>query len=86
MERPDVEQVLDLLANNHEHGWDLHREDNCHIWIRCNKAAKPPHARINKQTGTVQALGKTRFMLGGVDIGYIVSCEDFIRLVTKKDE
>jgi len=85
MNRKDVEAMLDLLASNHNEGWDFYKETDCHIFIHNKKFKKPPHCRIRKDNGMLECLNGIKFYLNGTNTGlWRMPCEEFVKFVTGK--
>ena len=82
MELPEVEDVLDVLAGNHSNGWELHKIDSVHIFIRNSNFKGGPHVRIRRDNGDLDCLGGITFRYGVENvIGRSMPCGDFVKLV-----
>ena len=87
MERPDVEEMLDILAENHEEQWSYHKEDECYIYIYNKKFKGKPHIRIRKDTGMLECLDGIKFYKDGKKTGlWRMTCEEFVKLVRGKKD
>jgi hypothetical protein len=85
MERQEVEQLLDILAEHWDEGWTYHSENDIHIFLHNAKFKKPPHMRIRRDNGIIECLNGITFRYGPDNvIGWRMPCQDFIDLVTKR--
>jgi len=75
---PEINEILNALANSHMYGWDFHHEDDCHIFIK-HKADKQPCCHIRKDNGLVEMLNGTQFYENGIAIGWRLSGTDFLK-------
>ena len=80
MERDDIGEVLDILADNFGEGWTYHKEDSVHLYLKNIHGKKPPHISIRKDNGLMTCLCG-EFQIGEVSIGHQISSQDFIKIV-----
>jgi len=80
MERFDVGEVLNVLAENCGEGWNFHKEDSVHVFLKNDFAKNPPHIRIRKDNGVMTCLCG-QFQIGRVPIGYQITAEEFVKTV-----